>query len=909
MRRLLCFAVLSAACATSPASAPQPRPAAATGQAPTPDEVAASAKLHPPVLTGTASVTPEGDGCPRTTHRFAQPIAVTEDGGVRRRPGVVGFPIAFPRSADLRSITGFFATTTDGRRLPTQMEVLSRWGDGPNHCAAPIRWAYGWVAADVDPDSRAYLTLRHEPEALIAPGPGVRVDDDIDRLIVDTGPARFTVRKDWFNGLSKVELATGEGYTTVLSVPSDAQSGLLVERQGELASPIHGRVDSFEIERAGPVVVTAAIKGEYRTPAKTGPFRYAVRMHFHLGSTAATIDHTYYHGAFKSDHAEDGATNRALSDRVFMRLPLTLGEPSGAVARGAKTVHAVAAGAAVAVQQDKRSPERKAVVFAVRAGGEDLELGTYADRPFVAARGAAGWALATIPFMGPRDPQAIRYEPRLRALEVDWQSEALYVGGARGIWSKAVLEFGLDGGADLAAVGTQAYLHGSRPLIGAPNPTYLNTTGAWTPLPTGELPSRYRWFDQSVDVMHDRTADYLRRYRITGTQIWPDMPRHNCQIDGSCRRLEDSYFEGGDNNYWDWSTADMEQFLRTADPSFLHDFSLAEAITMAETISWRPDPKDAARLVFAGYSPCYGGGSGWRGPWMEGLNQRRDRCAGGYSYNKVHKLAYVLTADRRFTDFFEQGADSTARRYLEVPSTKPSDWQELGPHRSAAQYLELLLDGAEFGRIGGDARARMFRDRAVTYFDFLTRTTMERGHVCHVLGSGLADPKLKGECRSIQGWMMPPLVDWVLRLYRFTGHAPAKQWLLDFGTMAARQFAEVDSAGRVDFAPLSWRTVYKCAASAEGIDDDTCEKQSQMENEGRFYSSGMVAFLNSFALILAADGADPLGICRWLPDAYATSLRAMSEYNTNNFVWGKVPGQAYAFTTAALGALARCEAK
>jgi len=850
------------------------------------------------------------DGCRRTPHPFTQPIAVTEDARIQRRPEVIGFPIAFPAGAGLRSLDGFHAATADGRRLPTQLEVLSRWGDGPTECGAPIRWAYAWTAAGIDPGERGYLSLRHDPKVELGEGAGIAVDDDLERLIVDTGPARFTVRKDWFNGLSGVELWDGDRWRAVLSVPSDAQSGLLVERKSALASPIHGRVDSFVVERAGPVVVTAAIKGEYRTAEKTGPFRYTVRLHFYLGATAVQIDHTYYHGAYNSDRAEDGATNRALSDRVFMRLPLSVGRALNVVSRRTAKVHELDASRPVAVMQDKRTPERKAVVSAVRSGSDDVELGTYADRPFVAVRGADGWALATIPFMGPRDPQALRWNPTAGALEVDWQSEALYVGGARGIWSKAVLEFGLGEAPDLATVGTQAYLHAARPLIGAPNPAYLNTTGAWTPLPIGELPSEYRWFDHSIDVMHDRTTDYLREYRITGTQIWPDMPRQNCSIDGTCSRLSQSYFEGGDNNYWDWASADMEQFLRTADPAFVHDFALAEALTMAETISWRPSPKHAPGLVFAGYSPCYGGASGWRGPWLEGLNQRRDRCAGDYNYNKVHKLAYVLTADRRFTDFFEQGAESTALRYGAEPQAKVEDWQELGAHRSGAQYLEMLLNGAEFGRIGGDERARLYRDRALTYFDFLTKTSIERGHVCRLLGTGFADPKLKGECGSVQAWMMPPFIDWALRLYRLYDHTPARDWLLAYGDMAARRFGQVDSDGRVDFGNgTSWRTVYRCDAGPDGIADDTCAVLDQMENRGGFYPPGMVAFLNSFALLLDADPSDPLGLCEWLPDAYATSLSGMTEYTTNDWLWGKVSGQAYAHSTAALGALAHCSAK
>ena len=50
---------------------------------------------------------------------------------------------------------------------------------------------------------------------------------------------------------------------------------------------------------------------------------------------------------------------------------------------------------------------------------------------------------------------------------------------------------------------------------------------------------------------------------------------------------------------------------------------------------------------------------------MEGLNQRRDRCPGDYSYNRVHKLAYIptMTADL----VISSNKDNVCRRLLLCP--------------------------------------------------------------------------------------------------------------------------------------------------------------------------------------------------------------------------------------------------
>jgi hypothetical protein len=893
---VLALLVALAGCrsAPPPSAGDEARPAR-----PTPGDGVLRAPTGP-----TATATLAADPCPRSDARFAQPFALVEDEGVQRAPGVFGMPVPFARGAGQRSLAGFHLRSREGERLPFQYEVLSRWGDGPGACDAPIRWAYVWSRAEVPPSGRAYLVLAHEPsEPVPTTAAGVAVESRTEDLRIDTGPARFTLSRR-FHGLPAVELRGPDGaWRPSFEAPVAPSVGLRVERSKDLASPLSGPLESLEIERAGPVIVTVAAKGRYAYADGVSPLRYTVRMSFFAGSTAVQIDHTAYHGVVRSD-APDGANNRQLTDRVALRIPLPAG-PLSVTARASRQLHTVTPIASVSVQQDKRTPTRHPVVSAVRHGEQDLELGTFADRPLLAARAGDAWVLATIGWMGPRDPQALRVDPEARHLDVELQSEELFVGGARGVWSRAVLVYGR-GPAELGAIGDQAYALATRPLVAAPNPAYVNRTGAWSPLPTRSPGGGLGRFDELVDRLHDGTHAALRQLRITGLQIWPDLPRASCTLDGTCEDFTDGYYEGGDNNYWDWSFVELEQFLRTADPAFLHDFALPEAITMAETVSWRPDPDIQARYNFAGFSPCYGGGSGWEGPWMEGLNQRRDKCPGDYSYNRVHKLAYLLSADRRFTDFFEQGADSVARYWPVPPPLRTAEWRELSATRTTYQYLEQLLNAAEFGRIGGDARNRLYRDHAVALFEFMRATSLERGHVCILLGSQVSDPKLLGRCESDQAWMLPGFLEWVARLGSFAGHAPARSWLLDHARTTSRWFADGDGRGAVGGSPDGWHTVYACAAGPSGIRDETCGPVTDIEAGGRFYENGLVAYLAGWGQVLAADPEDPLGICGWLPGALGRALSRLDRSGVNDGVWGKEPAQALHGVTAALGAIEAC---
>jgi hypothetical protein len=904
VKRKAAIALLCAGCATTPSREGSVHAFVAGGKR----------SVRPAEYRGRISVfAPDSDPCPETTRSFQQPIAVVEDQRIARHPSVIGFPIAFAKDVDIRSLAGFRAVTLDGVALPTQMEILSRWGTADvSRCDAPIRWAYAFVRAEAPPGERSYLVLQHGPRSATTASVAVSIVRDKDRLLIDTGPARFALRQDGFDGLDSVELLDGDRARTIAT-----GGAMIAERGADRYTPKDGRLISFEVERRGPVVATVRATGTYGKKGGDRLYRYTVRFHFYAGSAAVQIDHTYYNGDL-TDITAHGGKNRVESDRVLMRFPLRLGSAPKLVARALERVHPLAGDQTVELMQRKRTPDEPRVRFTLGRGTRALEVGAYADHPMLAAGGESAYAIATVSDLGPRDPQGLRFDPRDSALEIEWQSEPMAIGGGRGIWSKAVVDFGEGPDReDLALRGTQLYAHASRPLIGVPSASYLNTTRARPSLPAGELDSAYARFDDDVDVIHENTARYLRNYHITGTQIWPDMPRTTCS-GRSCVELEQGYFEGGDCNYWDWSLVELEAFLRSADPAFIHDFALPEAITMAETISFRPDPGSRSdESSFAGFSPCYGGARGYDdNVWVEGLNHRRGACPGDYSYNKVHKLAYLLTADRRFLDFFAQGADTAIRMYKTPWSRPPDKWLELSASRTVYQYLELLLDAAEFART--PAADKRYRDVALAYFDHMKEHALERGHTCNTLGTGQDDPKKLAQCSSDQAWMLPVWIEWVERIAVMYAHRPARDWLLDFVKMSARRHTVVDDSGRPDISRAQtssgddgengWRTVYQCRADAHGIQDATCRKLTSIENQAYFYPNGLIAYLNAFALVLDAIPEDPSAICRWLPDAYASALRSMEREMGAN-VWGKELGQAYAMTQSALGALERCKAR
>jgi len=153
----------------------------------------------------------------------------------------------------------------------------------------------------------------------------------------------------------------------------------------------------------------------------------------------------------------------------------------------------------------------------------------------------------------------------------------------------------------------------------------------------------------------------------------------------------------------------------------------------------------------------------------------------------------------------------------------------------------------------------------------------------------------------------------VLRLYYLYDHAPAREWLLAYVAQSTKQTTVLDD-GLPDISaergPEGWRTLYYCKATKKGgIQDETCEKVTDYENGAYFYSNGLVAYLNALAMVGEIDPQDELRLCEWLPDAYASALGRLDRRELNDYVWGKSPGQAYAFAQRAVGVLMACKKK
>ncbi|MBK6688885.1 MAG: hypothetical protein IPG45_30730 [Deltaproteobacteria bacterium] len=832
------------------------------------------------------------DQCPDNPHNLDAPIIVNDGSNtIAREPGFTSFLVPLAIGAEIYSLNSL--TVDDGtQRLPAQFEALGRWDGHKDDCTKPIRYAYAHVRAVPGPGANVIWHVRSDANNQGEPTT-MNVNESASEWQIDTGVARFTVPRGRFRGITKVELPNGSGFDVISELPAN-ESAFQIDHNGNKST---GNLDPwyFVLERRGPQTVTVAARGFYAAAGGGRDLGYTIRLHFYASSSVVRVEHTYYYGEVAGWGA-DGLTNTTNVGRAWMRVPLA--GASGVIARADTQVHTLGL-ADLLLEQVKRTPSASAVRFTLNSGGSSVESGTWADHPFVAITGPNGYAMGTIARLSHRDPQGLRVAGN--ELQLDFTSSPIGVGGARGIWSIGAIDFGR--GAPNAARADALQLHAERPLLGTPQPAYLNTTQTIGPYATSE--ARFPGFFAEMLNLHQRSRDYLRDLRVTGIQIWPDLPRNSCYQDFNCDQQRNQLYEGGDNNYWNWSKPGVDEFFRTGDNNFLYDFSLGEAYTYVETLAVRTDHDRISDSSVAGLAPCYGDSRGYDGDFREGLNNRRDRCVADYSYSKTIRVAALATGDPRFVDFYEEAAESVINAFG-APPDSPEQFLEVTLNRLSEQRLEVLTAGAELAR--DPTTSTRLRQRLRNYVDFMLGRVLINGHSCDVGGSGSNDAKALGNCGSSQAWMMPVGVEWATRASRFLRHPVLANWVVQHGATSARNHTVIGGNGLPDFsqADNGWRTTYQCSANGSGVVDASCAKINGGENDGRFYANGVLSYLNVFGIVLAADPSDPIRICQWLPAAYNAQVGSLPDLDVNYHIWGKASGQAFGMSAEAVGALSAC---
>ncbi len=181
-------------------------------------------------------------------------------------PGVVAVGVPFAPEAGLRDVDSLGLQGSSA----AQFRILER---DPNNGAVT------WVLATFVADGDAYALV----QGAGAFGGAPLATTSGDTIRIDTGRARFNVRKRHFNGLDRV---VRDG---VQIVTSHDVGGVVVETDGIRYESAFDDSSEVTIEENGPVRATLCARGVLRSATQQKSLGYTARLQFDRGSSGCRV--------------------------------------------------------------------------------------------------------------------------------------------------------------------------------------------------------------------------------------------------------------------------------------------------------------------------------------------------------------------------------------------------------------------------------------------------------------------------------------------------------------------------------------------------------------------------------------------------------------------------------------------
>ncbi len=240
------------------------------------------------------------------------PLLISESLGLPRRAWPVTRGVPLPKGA-LQGLDSIYMTDPEGRPIPAQFRVLSRWPDGS------LKWVLADFQADLPAGGQATCALRCGGDpAKTSPASPIQISEDDDRIAVCTGPLRFEVSRRRFSFLQAVQLghtdasgvftaeqdvvgrdAGGQAYVRICESFFDADGNRHIYGMGgDCLASLAQDVYSVRVEEAGPLRAVLRCDGAFEADipahhyAGYRPFHFTTRIYAFAGQTSLRVLHT-----------------------------------------------------------------------------------------------------------------------------------------------------------------------------------------------------------------------------------------------------------------------------------------------------------------------------------------------------------------------------------------------------------------------------------------------------------------------------------------------------------------------------------------------------------------------------------------------------------------------------------------
>ena len=626
------------------------------------------------------------------------PLIVREADGIARIHNPVNSGVPLPQGR-IQCPTELRLLDAEGEPVLASIEPRARWLDDNSLQWVTVHFVVPELAAGATRNYRLAASKQPAPESPL------RIDYDIDgrSIVVETGPARFTVPLDRLAPFrqvhvradsrepfaddhamlarpGQVELVARNGRSRIVPHPDRRGNRSETAELDETAFTQSARVHSFAIEERGPGRASIVLEGAFSTKENES-LDFTARLYFYARSALAQMTLSV-----RNRQADDFARFVAL-DRLTVRTPLDPAENG-----------------VVFLATDDDPPQRFSPPVALAQTAMDRFAVRRNDEAIGAGAQSSGWIQSVVPQGGllagtrwfwQNYPMGIAQDGDgnvdLHLKEAQGERVDLYTGGAKTHFLFFHFSRNPDiGSAASIAAGT------THPLAAAASPDwYCQGTRAM-----GDL------YSANLDLYEPRYRELVARFqeRVDASlkAIVEARPRPDLSIDeygwldfGSGLHHNERVFENSaeswwDGNYYDFPHAVLVNYVRTGDPinlrtaeeAGLHLADLDIAHVYPGRPAWTGAPRTGPVVGhFRGYS--------------RGQMYTASASFTFYKNESLYEL-YWLTGERWYRDVGIMSSDFAMRRWGRGASRNLAHgiWGVLSAYRHT--HDRAYLDRARF---------------------------------------------------------------------------------------------------------------------------------------------------------------------------------------------------------------------
>jgi len=464
-----------------------------------------------------------GTGGPTGSETFTLITALTvnNDQALNRQGEVAYSGIPLAKSLQQLSTDNLAILNQANQRVPAQFEVLSRWGGTVSDATLPIRWLEVAFPVDISASAEQSFSLGTDTSPL-SDTSAATIEASGGRYIVNTGAASFTLNP---NHHALFEAISIGGSTLNVDTTTAGPTLLLnngVTTQAQLDS------NSFQVLQDGPVRVVVAIEGHFvgsGTTCQVASGNYESQGFMLVASFSRAQSYVdlqfHYRNECSSAESAPWTDESIVVDKLSYELPLS---NVGTTTRfyGASTAVTSTGAANVRVSQQQGSGTPWSRQAKVQLDDADSLTATEFEAPFVGLSNSRLSVAGQLGWMRYREPQALHVTAD--SLSIEFISQTLTVGEARGIWNFARLHFtDTTDNAGLEKKRAQGAAALERGLLPRSGQNYVNSTAVFPSL-GNQAASRVKTdYLAMMEMLHSDTVNrQWSDHRTYGSQLWPE---------------------------------------------------------------------------------------------------------------------------------------------------------------------------------------------------------------------------------------------------------------------------------------------------------------------------------------------------------------------------------------------------